>query len=252
MKYTRKVILIALVTAVILFQMLPLVGLSNTPVGPRMNDSDQPGLQYVDIGGGNLLDVAPNEVLYKYSLADQGWTEWSGTSSALTSGEYGNATDFFDNREMRYSPDNTTTETTAEVPSGTGWETYQVAVDITALHEHRTWVTTPAFDGSTDWTLTTYNTGSYSTPSTTYNASGHGTGDGCIDLEIDSNSWSAPHYYDANDRAYITQTASVPRGTVVWAGFRFDFWADTQDDTHYGMTGSFSISVHLPLLRLSP
>ena len=208
------------------------------------NQSD--GVRLVDIGNGEYIEVGPNEELYRYTLSDQGWSLWTGTSDPLSGDEFGNSTNIFADRQMDYIPGSGTSNVQVNIPTGTDWEAYQTDVSITQLTENRTWITNPGFDtGYTDWTRVPTSSSGSSTVSATWEANGHGTGDACVQVDINSNSASQPYYYDAGDAAWYRQTTTVNRGSVVWAGFRFDYWADTVDDTHYGMTGSFRLYTNI-------
>ena len=99
----------------------------------------------IDIGNGEFIELAPNEELHRYVLTEQGWTEWSGTSSPLTGSEYGNSTNVFNDQQMIYSPGSGTTSAQVDIPTGTDWEAYEAQVSITDLTENRTWITNPGF-----------------------------------------------------------------------------------------------------------
>jgi hypothetical protein len=225
--------------------MVSLVGLSPILSTVPSDGNNSPGSQIVDIGNGEYIELAPGEQLHRYVLSEQGWVEWSGESSELSASEFGNSSVLYSELTMMYLPTNTTTNTTLEISTGENWEGYEVSADITNLLENRTWTSNPEFNGITGWTLGTTSGGGYSSETSQYNASGHGAGDGCVDFFIDSNSGGAPYYYSAGDQAWVQQTMNIPRGTVTWAGFRTDYWADTRDDTHYGMTGTFSVYVEI-------
>jgi hypothetical protein len=205
------------------------------------------GSYTVDLGNGQLIEVGPGEALHKYVLTEQGLVEWVHTTDALIANEYGNATNSFEDLAMYYTPGGGPIGTSAVVPTGTGWEGHYVDVHISGLTENRTWVQNPGFTSVvTPWTTSTLQgTGTSSNPISTYLVNGHGTGDGCVQFEIDSTSAGPVYYYDEDDRALVSQTTTVNRGQVVWAGFRMDYWGDTQDDTHYGMTGSFALYVDI-------
>ncbi len=243
MKNTRRIIPLALFLVLMLAPVfitpevfIPLPLLSHT------GDANDVGTRIVDIGNGEFIELAPNEVLQRYVLTEQGWTQWSSFSSPLIGSEYGNSTNIFNDRQMVYIPGSGTTNVQVNVPTGTDWEAYKAQVSITDLTENRTWITNPGFQGSaTGWSSAISNVGSYSTPTILWRDDGHALNDDCIEVDIDSNSGGPTYYYDANDRAAYSQATSVTRGAVVWAGLRLDFWADTQDDTHYGMTGSFRV-----------
>ncbi|MHA2320105.1 MAG: hypothetical protein ACXACG_00480 [Candidatus Thorarchaeota archaeon] len=205
---------------------------------PSNTNSDS---QMIDIGGGDFIEVAPNEALFKMS-SEQGYSEWSGLSSPNAAAEYGSSTNLFESLQMKYLSGGGTTQAVAEVYKGIDWEAYDVQVDISSLTENRTWVQNPGFqDSAAGWTITPTNSSQDSTVSGTWLENGHELGDDCIEVEIDSDHPNPPHWYDGNDQAWVRQTFDVNRGTVVWAGFRLDYWADTQDDTHYNMTGTFSV-----------
>ncbi len=190
--------------------------------------------------------LRPGEQIYRYSLSDLGWSQWQGYANPLTGKEFGNATHSFFSKSMSYTPGSGTTTTSVAVPTGTEWEAYRVATVVSSLTENRTWVknydlSTPP--SSSDWTAGTTNAGSYSTPYATYNASGHGSGNGCMDFSIVTASTSSPYYYDAGDKAYITQTMTIPRGRVVWAALRLQYWAWTGilETEPTGLEGEFSL-----------
>lgn len=202
--------------------------------------------QLVDLGNGDFIDLKENEELHRFVISDQGILEWSGYSSYHDGGEYANSSNYFSDVTLRYNEDNTTTETSLDIPTGLDWEGYYTEATISGLTENRTWIRNPdlTFDSSS-WTLSPTDSGGSSTVIASWNATGHGGGDGCFDFFIESDSPSGPYYYDSGDRAYARQTVNVPRGQVVWAAFRTDYWADTRDDVQYGMTGSFSIYVNV-------
>ncbi|MBD3157835.1 MAG: hypothetical protein GF309_03510, partial [Candidatus Lokiarchaeota archaeon] len=182
----------------------------------------------------------------EYVSSEQGMTEWSGISSSLGTGEYGNRTDIFTGNSMQYLPTNTTANASVSIPTSDGWEGYRLESRVFDLTENRTWMTSPGFEGGLGaWSFGTTGDSGDSYPDYKWIEDGHGSGDDCIYLEINSTDTSDPYLFDSGDAAYATQTQSVSRGDVVWAGFRLDYWADTLDDTHYGMTGSFSIYVNV-------
>jgi hypothetical protein len=221
-------------------------------MAPGTGAADSTGdVRMVELDDGTMIPVGPDEELHRFILTDQGWTEWSGESSELTGAEFGNSSNSFPDRQMKYLPTNTTTDNAVEVSTGTGWDAYYVRADIIDLTENRTWTEHPDFtDDSSDWTLSTVGGGGNSLPISDWNASGHGLNDDCLHFEIDSQSGGPTFWYDANDRAYAQQTMNIPRGDVVWSGLRLDYWADTEDDSHYGMTGSFSIYVDVEGTRI--
>ncbi|MFW9933876.1 MAG: hypothetical protein ACFFDR_14665, partial [Candidatus Thorarchaeota archaeon] len=246
-----KLIPVAAIAAMILLQIISGVVITS----PIISSSSTPGdsSTFVDIGDGQVIEVAPDEILHKFVLTSQGWVEWSGESSELIAAEFGNATVIQNNVAMSYLPINVTSEASVNVPSGSDWDAYHVDTQLTDIYENRTWTTNPDLTGSaTGWTLGTTSGGGYSSEVSQYNSSGHGTGDGSFDFFINSNTPDPgpTYYYSNNDRAWARQTMTVPRGEVVWAGFRTDYYANTRDDNvypglpkYYDMTGAFSIYV---------
>ncbi len=209
--------------------------------GSSPGSGDSEDVRLVDLGNGEFIELGPNEELHRFVLTEQGWTEWSGTNAPLIGSEFGNSTSSYSDSELEYIPGSGTTDFTAGVTMGVGWEAYQADVVITGLTENRTWFQNPDFEsGTSPWSIVPTSNAGYSTVSGLIRTDGHGAGNDCVELEINSDSTSAPFYYD-NERAWVRQTATIDRGAVVWAGFTVDYWADTQDDTHYGMTGSFSL-----------
>jgi len=217
-----------------------------TDIERPISDSVSNDTRLVDIGNGEFIELGPNEELHRYTLTDQGWTEWTGISDPLTGSEFGSSTNNFDNQQMVYTPGSGTTDAQANVTIGTDWESYQADVSITSLTENRTWITNPGFDGNDDgWTSSPYSTSGYSDVDAYWVDDGHGLLDDCVEVDINSDDSGAPYYYDAGDAAWYRQSATIDRGQVIWSGFRFDYWADTQDDTHYGMTGSFRLYTNI-------
>ncbi|MHA1135706.1 MAG: hypothetical protein ACTSSE_04400 [Candidatus Thorarchaeota archaeon] len=221
-----------------------------TPQGsitnPTTTNLDSDDTRLVDIGNGEFIKLGPNEELHRFVLTDQGWTEWTGISDPLSGNEYGNSTNTFSDQQMTYIPGSGTTDVVADIPIGTDWEAYQADVSITSLTENRTWITNPGFDGNDNgWTSSPYSTAGYSDVDAYWVDDGHGVGDDCIEVDINSDDSGPTFYYDAGDQAWYRQATTVSRGTVVWSAFRLDYWADTQDDTHYGMTGSFRLYTNI-------
>jgi len=238
MKRSSRLIPIAFVALLMLMQTMTATGPFASMGSDLLSASSNPDPMKPDT---NDILLGPEENLYRFTLSDQGWTQWTGVSSPLTGNEYGNRSDTFEDRQMQYDPDGTTSDDSVSVPTGSGWEAYDVSVDITDLTENRTWITNPDFTGGdTDWTRATVGGGGNSVPSSIWVENGTGPGDDCLEFEVDSTT-SGTYWYDSGDRGYATQTVNIPRGTVVWAGLRLSYWADTQDDTHYGMTGSFAL-----------
>ncbi len=243
MKRMRRNLLLSIVAALILVQLIMTLGPIGTfQIGPSSSSNGSESTSYYEDFDGTRIPLGPGETVHKYVLSSQGWVEYTGTSSYLPAAEYGNRSDLFEGKRMYYDPTTGTTGTNVLVPTGQDWEAYHVDAEISGLTENRTWYTNPDFTGSaTGWTLGTAGAGGNSNPISEWMENGTAPGDDCIHFEIDSTSSGPTYWYDADDRAYITQTATIPRGDVVWAGLRLNYWADTTDDSHYGMTGSFLI-----------
>lgn len=209
-------------------------------------NNDDSGVRLVDIGNGEVIPVGPNEELHRFVLTDQGWIEWNGYSEPLVGSEYGNSFNSFPDLQMNYISGSGTSSAQPTVAIGTGWEAYRAEVSISSLTENRTWITNPGFDGGySGWTRVATSSAGYSTVSASWVDDGHGTDDDCVQVDINSDSSSEPYYYDANDAAWYQQVTTVNRGTVIWSALRMDYWANTVDDTHYGMTGSFRLYANI-------
>lgn len=241
MKLNRRLVPILFLMAVVLLPVfsMPQNGSTN---GVHQQDNANQEVRMVGIGNGEFIELAPNEVLHRFILSEQGWVEWSGLSDPLTGFEYGSSVNPFPAQKMHYTPGIGTSTAQADVFIGADWEAYEAQAHISSLTENRTWITNPGFQGSaTGWTTQNTNVGSYSTPAASWLANGHGPGDDCILLDINSNSAGPTYWYDAGDIAAYRQDTTVNRGAVVWSALRLDYWARTVDDTHYNMTGSFRI-----------
>ncbi len=235
----RKIVVFALLLVFLTVSVLSAGQMAKMP--SSATDGQKGANRVVDIGNGQTIEVGPGEELHRFVLSDQGWVEWNGIASPRVGAEYGNSTTIVDAVSLRYNTDNTTVGSAVNVSLGPDWEAYHAELQVTQLTENRTWVHSPDFATQNDWTYATTGAGGSSTPAASYNSTGDASGGPCVDVEINSNSQSAPYGYDAGDYAYATQTMTVDRGPVVWAGLRLDYWADTRDDTHYGMTGSFAV-----------
>ena len=156
-----------------------------------------------------FLEIAPGDNLHKYSLAEQGWNAWNGVSSSLPVTAYGNRTDVFDGNQMTYFPTNgSTSQTSAPIPLGSGWEGHELFVGFNDLTENRTWTQEPELEDSPgNWTF-----GQTGSASASWLTDGHGSGDDCVQFYI-------PGDPSVGERAFMQQTMTVDRGDVVWAGF---------------------------------
>ena len=173
-------------------------------------------------------DESPSTALFgpepQYVNSEQGWTMWSGASSGLPAQAYGNRSDVFSSNQMRYFPGNGSTSTTSvSVPMETGWEGQELFVGITDLTENRTWVEDPDMENSpASWTLDDQSVGGGAAPSAFWVNNGHGAGDECVEFEIADGGDPS-----VGERAWAEQTFTVNRGDVVWAGFRLDYWVES-------------------------
>ena len=209
-------------------------------------DSSTGETRIVDIGDEEFIELGPNEELHRYVLTEQGWTQWGSISSSLTGSEYGNSINMFADRQMAYTPGIGTSTVQVNIPTGTDWEAYEAQATITELTENRTWITNPGFTNNDNgWSSSPYSTAGSSDVDAYWVDDGHGSGDDCVEVDINSADAGPTYYYDANDNAWYRQDTTVDRGSVVWAGLRLDYWADTVDDTHYGMTGTFRIYANI-------
>ncbi|RLI47391.1 MAG: hypothetical protein DRO73_11775, partial [Candidatus Thorarchaeota archaeon] len=189
MKMKKQILPVILLIVLFAVPMLFQTHMSPAVMATSGYSDNSNGKKTVDLGDGTSVELGPNEELHKFILTEQGWVEWQGISDSLAGGEYGNRSDTFQDRTMRYYTNGSTSGVGVDVPTGTDWETYHVETVITSLTENRTWVKNPDFStniGTDNWTTGTLDSGSYSTPAVSYDATGDATGGGCIDLEINS------------------------------------------------------------------
>lgn len=107
----------------------------------------------IELEDGNVIEVGPDEILYRYDLSASP-SSVSGIGYALNGSEYGTRVDTFTDSSMFYdSSAGTTSGTELSVPIGDGWESYQVATTITDLTENRTWLLNSGFDDASSWTF---------------------------------------------------------------------------------------------------
>ncbi|TFG33769.1 hypothetical protein EU527_06780 [Candidatus Thorarchaeota archaeon] len=246
MKNIRRLIPIVFLAVMMLSPIFVLPQDMMTNNGYEQSSNNQNDVRLVDIGNGEVIELAPNEELHRFILTDQGWNEWSGLTDPLVGAAYGNSINSFPDLQMNYMPASGTNTAEANIPIGANWEAYRAEVAISSLTENRTWITNPGFEGGyTGWTRVATSSAGYSTVSASWIEDGHGSGNDCVEVDINSDSSSAPFYYDAGDAAWYQQVTTVNRGSVVWSALRLDFWADTVDDTHYGMTGSFRLYANI-------
>jgi len=233
MKPKFKLPFLMLITFLMVFNTLNAIGILQT--SNILLPSNSETLQEAQSVSTPLIESKPY-----YSLSQQGWTMWSGVSSGLPAQAYGNRSDFFSDNQMRYFASNSSTSNTSvAVPIGTGWEGHELFVEITDLTENRTWVQDPDMENSpSSWTLNQVSLGGGAAPSATWLNDGHGVGDDCVQFEIAE---GGDPYFE--ERAWAQQTFTVDRGDVVWAGFRLDYWIDT--DPAWGPNGFVAIFVSI-------
>ena len=222
--------LLMLITFLIVFNATANIGFQTGQRGKTTNSVANPE--------DGISSPMPNPTEPGYLNAEQGWTTWSGTSSGLPAQEYGNRSDTFTSNQMKYfSSNGSTSSTSVSVPIGTDWEGYELFTGLSDLTENRTWVQDPDMENSpSSWTLNQYNVAGGATPSASWLNNGHGTGDDCVQFEIAGG--GDPQF---EERAWAQQTFSVNRGDVVWAGFRLDYWVDSD----WGADGFVAIFVSI-------
>ncbi len=206
----RKALIVSYVLAAILI--LPIFSSIVTISGQSGNMSGLPSHDFT----GDKGDTPPQFETNKYPTLSGALSSWEGTSSGLPVSEYGNRTDTFDDNQMIYSSSSqTTTNTSVDIPLGNGWEGHNIFLSVNDLTENRTWVQDPDMENSpSSWTLTDV------TGDASWLSDGHGTND-------DSAQFSYNGDPNEGKIAYVSQDMSVPRGDVVWAGLRLDYWIDS-------------------------
>ncbi len=178
-----------------------------------------PGVELVDLGDGQIIEVGPDEVLESFPLADIPSTI-EGQGSPLVVSEYGQRTDTHDDLQLAYYPTNTTTTQTVSVPLGPLWEGTDMLLDVSDLQENRTYLTNPDFGSTADWTLGTDDVGSHTNP---VDASITG---GYVSFSMDGVLDNGYYRHDLGDRMYAEQTINTNRGEVTWVGVALDYWVD--------------------------
>lgn len=231
MKHKQKLPILMFVTFLMVFNTLVMV--SNSETSQNLLSTNLPPKQQ-DASSTNPL-FEPDSL---YVNSEQGWTMWSGMSSGLPAQEFGNRSDIFDDNQMRYFETNSSTSNTSlSIPMETGWEGHELFVEITDLTENRTWVQDPDMENSpSSWSLNQVSVGGGAAPSASWVNNGHGAGDDCVEFEIAEG--GDPSF---GERAWAEQTFSVNRGDVVWAGFRLDYWIESD----WGADGFVAIFVSI-------
>jgi len=227
MKPRHQLPLIALVAFLMVFNTLAVM---TTP--PNANSSILPEQQN------------DNSIIPQYSPdttmipSDQGWSTWSNVSSGLPTQAYGNRSDTIDGNQIQYfSSNSSTSNASVSIPMETDWEGHELFVGISDLTENRTWVEDPDMENSpSTWTLDTVSVGGDASPSAYWVNDGHGSGDDCVEFEIAEGGDPS-----VGERAWAEQTFTVDRGDVVWAGFRLDYWVESD----WGPDGFVAIFVSI-------
>ena len=140
-----------------------MLGVITLGVGPALPNDNAAATRMVDIGNGQTIELAPDEVLYTYRLADIP-AQVSGTADPMVGAEYGIRTDPFSNQKMLYdSGTSTTTTANLSVPLGEHWEGYKVFTNVTDIAENRTWLNNYDFASESSWSFgTDYTEGAFS------------------------------------------------------------------------------------------
>jgi hypothetical protein len=225
-----KLTLLTMVTFLMVFNTLPVIY-------PQLNNNEAiANPSTIEQNGGSSTPLSQPEP--HYVTSQQGWTMWSGTSSGLPVQSYGNRSDTFLDNQMRYFPSNSSTSgTSVSIPMDPTWEGHELFVDITDLTENRTWVQDPDMENSpSSWTLDDFPVGGGASPSASWLSDGHGAGNDCVQFEIAGGGDPS-----VGERAWAEQTFTVNRGDVVWAGFRLDYWIDSD----WGADGFVAIFVSI-------
>ena len=143
MKRSLKVILLISLVFLISMQTLSSYSIGDMSSQSFAYQKDLQGVKYEDVLDDESFGLDVEDYSIKYSLSDQGLSQWTDTSSSLSAAEFGNRSDDFDDRLIQYLPTNETTNTTVNIPTGVGWEAYKVETEITGLTENRTWHLNP-------------------------------------------------------------------------------------------------------------
>ncbi|MHA2355506.1 MAG: hypothetical protein ACXADC_10055 [Candidatus Thorarchaeota archaeon] len=177
------------------------------------------GPRLVDVGGGQTIEVQPDEELQTFSLSDMQLAR-EGIAAPLNVSEYGIRTDSFTDLELTYETTNTTTSAMTSVPLGPLWEGTTIFTNVSDLQENRTWLTNPDFASSADWTLGTDDVGTYTNTLTSSITGGYVS---FTQSGFDTGTWFR---HDLGDRNYAEQSISTNRGDVTWVGVSLDYWVD--------------------------
>ncbi|MFW9797136.1 MAG: hypothetical protein ACFFE2_08860 [Candidatus Thorarchaeota archaeon] len=230
MKPRYRLPLLMIVTFLMVFNTLAVIGTQNAT-----NQKTPDSTSSLNDHGSSSYHQTPNP---SFVTSEQGWTMWSGTSDGLPAQAYGNRTDVFSSNQMRYfSSNSSTSATSVSIPMEAGWEGHELIVEISDLTENRTWVQDPDMENSpSSWTLDDVPVGGGASPSASWVTDGHGAGDDCVEFEIAGGGDPS-----VGERAWAEQTFTVNRGDVVWAGFRLDYWIESD----WGADGFVAIFVSI-------
>ena len=208
------------------------------------NDS---GSKTIELSNGDVINIAPDEVLREYSLSDVP-TSKSGIGDSLLADESGIRVDtFIDERMKYYSDSSTLTTANLSVALGDGWESYRIFTNVTSITENRTWLDNSGFDDATNWTYDYYDEPSpYDSYTNNFVSEWQqdigptGVGDNASYFWMDGYTYNHPEvgnkqWYEEGDKAYTIQNLTIDRGEVTSVGISLDYWADiAKPNTIYG------------------
>jgi hypothetical protein len=174
-----------------------------------------------------------------YSTSQQGMNQYAGTSSGLPTQVYSNRSDLFTANSMTYFPSNSSTSnTSASIPLGTGWEGYNLGLEFSHITENRTWFHDPEMEDDAwgNWTPGVVSIDGGAAPSTNWVSDTHDGGQYAVQFAMTGGGDPSE-----GERAYVRQHVAVPRGTVVGAWLRLDYnvWSD------WGADGFVSVYVSI-------
>jgi len=232
MKSRYQLPLLALITFIMVFNGSAMMSAA-PPVANSLLTPDPISLKQDDSSTTPLY--SPEQT---YVQSEQGWSNWADVSSGLPAMAYGTRIDTFTDNQMLYFPSNSSTSTmSVSVPMDSEWEGHELFVEISDLTENRTWVQDPDMENSpSSWTLASQSVGGGAAPSAYWLNDGHGSGDDCVEFEIAGGGDPS-----VGERAWAEQTFTVNRGDVVWAGFRLDYWIESD----WGADGFVAIFVSI-------
>ncbi len=232
----------------LLVVILPLIfGVFIVPESSYSLTQNDSGSRTIDLSNGDVIEIAPDEVLREYLLSDIP-TSKSGNGDSLLADESGIRVDTFTDERMKYySAGSTLTTANLSVPLGDDWESYQIYTNITSITENRTWLDNSGFDDATNWTYDYYDEpspyGSYINDFISewrQDIGPTGIDDNASYYRIDGYSYHDPTYgqnswYEEGDKAYTVQNLVIDRGEVTSVGISLDYWGDVaKQNTVFG------------------